>query len=113
MASPSDHKATIIDGKAIAQSIRNEIAAEVCHLSQKYGKVQTKPSIFSIKLGCKSLVGWLVEMENELANSFISRGMCEMPLVFSFRKSRISAVNGQNSEDTAGDIGIGGQTNRP
>ncbi|KAB2616244.1 bifunctional protein FolD 2-like [Pyrus ussuriensis x Pyrus communis] len=39
MASQSDHKATIIDGKAIAQTIRNEIAEEVRHLSQKYGKV--------------------------------------------------------------------------
>ncbi|XP_050244016.1 bifunctional protein FolD 2-like [Quercus robur] len=39
MASPSDHKANIIDGKAIAQTIRNEIAAEVHQLSQKHGKV--------------------------------------------------------------------------
>ncbi|KAK6260209.1 hypothetical protein SCA6_014683 [Theobroma cacao] len=39
MASPSDHKATIIDGKAIAQTIRSEIADEVHHLFQKYGKV--------------------------------------------------------------------------
>ncbi|ONH93865.1 hypothetical protein PRUPE_8G257500 [Prunus persica] len=39
MASQSDHKAAIIDGKAIAQTIRNEIAEEVRHLSQKYGKV--------------------------------------------------------------------------
>ncbi|KAA8543114.1 hypothetical protein F0562_021391 [Nyssa sinensis] len=39
MALPADHKATIIDGKAIAQTIRSEIASEVCHLSQKYGKV--------------------------------------------------------------------------
>ncbi|KHG01465.1 Bifunctional FolD [Gossypium arboreum] len=39
MASPSDCKATIIDGKAIAQTIRSEIADEVRHLSQKYGKV--------------------------------------------------------------------------
>ncbi|KAL3717587.1 hypothetical protein ACJRO7_009083 [Eucalyptus globulus] len=36
---PSDHKAQIIDGKAIAQTIRSEIASEVSHLSQKYGKV--------------------------------------------------------------------------
>ncbi|XP_030532666.1 bifunctional protein FolD 2 isoform X2 [Rhodamnia argentea] len=36
---PSDHKAKIIDGKAIAQTIRSEIASEVSHLSQKYGKV--------------------------------------------------------------------------
>ncbi|OWM78051.1 hypothetical protein CDL15_Pgr018620 [Punica granatum] len=35
----SDHKASIIDGKAIAQTIRSEIAAEVRDLSQKYGKV--------------------------------------------------------------------------
>ncbi|GMN38046.1 hypothetical protein TIFTF001_007305 [Ficus carica] len=38
-SSPSDHKATIIDGKAIAQTIRSEIAAEVRHLSEQYGKV--------------------------------------------------------------------------
>ncbi|KAK9983781.1 hypothetical protein SO802_033306 [Lithocarpus litseifolius] len=35
----SDHKANIIDGKAIAQTIRNEIASEVHHLSNKHGKV--------------------------------------------------------------------------
>ncbi|XP_047307888.1 bifunctional protein FolD 2 [Impatiens glandulifera] len=40
MASESEQKsATIIDGKAIAQTIRNEIASEVSILSQKYGKV--------------------------------------------------------------------------
>ncbi|XP_059625699.1 bifunctional protein FolD 2 [Cornus florida] len=39
MASPSDHQATVIDGKAVAQTIRSEIASEVRHLSQKYGKV--------------------------------------------------------------------------
>ncbi|EEF30510.1 bifunctional protein FolD 2 [Ricinus communis] len=39
MAAPSDHKATIIDGKAIAQTIRSEIADEVRQLSEKYGKV--------------------------------------------------------------------------
>jgi hypothetical protein len=39
MAAPLDHKASIIDGKAIAQTIRNEIAAEVHNLSQKHGKV--------------------------------------------------------------------------
>lgn len=39
MASPSDHKAAIIDGKAIAQTIRSEIASEVKLLSEKYGKV--------------------------------------------------------------------------
>ncbi|PIN05367.1 Methylenetetrahydrofolate dehydrogenase/methylenetetrahydrofolate cyclohydrolase [Handroanthus impetiginosus] len=35
----SDHKATIIDGKAIAQTIRSEVAVEVRHLSETYGKV--------------------------------------------------------------------------
>ncbi|XP_075520558.1 bifunctional protein FolD 2 [Primulina tabacum] len=35
----SDHKATIIDGKAIAQTIRSEVAAEVRRLYQTYGKV--------------------------------------------------------------------------
>ncbi|KAL7125619.1 hypothetical protein ABFS83_14G129200 [Erythranthe nasuta] len=35
----SDQKATIIDGKAIAQTIRSEIAVEVKHLSQTYNKV--------------------------------------------------------------------------
>lgn len=39
MASPSDHQATVIDGKAIAQTIRSEIASEVTTLSQKYSKV--------------------------------------------------------------------------
>ncbi|KAM7527082.1 hypothetical protein LguiB_030492 [Lonicera macranthoides] len=40
MASPSsDHKAAIIDGKAIAQTIRSEISSQVCLLSDKYGKV--------------------------------------------------------------------------
>lgn len=39
MASSPDHKATIIDGKAIAQTIRSEIATEVRLLSEKYGKV--------------------------------------------------------------------------
>ncbi|KAF2314974.1 hypothetical protein GH714_037401 [Hevea brasiliensis] len=39
MASPSDHKATIIDGEAIAQTIRSEIADDVRQLSEKYGKV--------------------------------------------------------------------------
>ncbi|PSR86004.1 Methenyltetrahydrofolate cyclohydrolase [Actinidia chinensis var. chinensis] len=40
MASKSeDRKAIKIDGKAIAQTIRSEIASEVRHLSQKYGKV--------------------------------------------------------------------------
>ncbi|KAI9180917.1 hypothetical protein LWI28_009427 [Acer negundo] len=39
MASPSDQKATIIDGKAIAQTIRSEIANEVGLLYQKYDKV--------------------------------------------------------------------------
>ncbi|XP_058179757.1 bifunctional protein FolD 2 [Rhododendron vialii] len=41
MESQSDQKkeATIIDGKAIAQTIRSEIASEVRHLSDKYGKV--------------------------------------------------------------------------
>ncbi|XP_057776578.1 bifunctional protein FolD 2-like isoform X1 [Salvia miltiorrhiza] len=35
----SDHKVTIIDGKAVAQTIRSEIAAEVRRLSETYGKV--------------------------------------------------------------------------
>ncbi|KAM7495883.1 hypothetical protein LguiA_020297 [Lonicera macranthoides] len=39
MASPSDQKAAIIDGKAIAHTIRSEIASEVLLLSQKYSKV--------------------------------------------------------------------------
>ncbi|CAK7351723.1 unnamed protein product [Dovyalis caffra] len=39
MASQSDHKATVIDGKVIAQTIRSEIAEEVRQLSEKYGKV--------------------------------------------------------------------------
>ncbi|XP_004290770.1 PREDICTED: bifunctional protein FolD 2 [Fragaria vesca subsp. vesca] len=39
MASQSEGQAKIIDGKTIAQTIRSEIAEEVHHLSQKYGKV--------------------------------------------------------------------------
>ncbi|PNT12667.1 hypothetical protein POPTR_011G098600v4 [Populus trichocarpa] len=39
MASQSEHKATVIDGKLIAQTIRSEIAEEVRQLSEKYGKV--------------------------------------------------------------------------
>ncbi|KAL6208444.1 hypothetical protein ACLB2K_019393 [Fragaria x ananassa] len=39
MESQSEGQAKIIDGKAIAQTIRSEIAEEVRHLSQKYGKV--------------------------------------------------------------------------
>ncbi|KAH6808469.1 Amino acid dehydrogenase family protein [Perilla frutescens var. frutescens] len=35
----SDHKATIIDGKAIAQTIQSEIADDVRRLSKTYGKV--------------------------------------------------------------------------
>ncbi|XP_057769312.1 bifunctional protein FolD 2-like [Salvia miltiorrhiza] len=35
----SDHKVTIIDGKAVAQTIRSKIAAEVCRLSETYIKV--------------------------------------------------------------------------
>lgn len=39
MSSGSDHQATVIDGKAIAQTIRSEIASEIKILSEKYGKV--------------------------------------------------------------------------
>ncbi|KAL8533584.1 hypothetical protein ACS0TY_009838 [Phlomoides rotata] len=35
----SDHKATVIDGKAVAQTIRSEIAAEVHRLFEAYKKV--------------------------------------------------------------------------
>ncbi|XP_076938987.1 bifunctional protein FolD 2-like [Bidens hawaiensis] len=38
MALPADHKAHIIDGKLIAQTIRSEIASEVSVLVEKYGK---------------------------------------------------------------------------
>ncbi|KMS99441.1 hypothetical protein BVRB_2g045600 [Beta vulgaris subsp. vulgaris] len=38
-ATSSENKASLIDGKAIAQCIRSEIADEVRLLSQKYGKV--------------------------------------------------------------------------
>ncbi|KAJ9171845.1 hypothetical protein P3X46_015154 [Hevea brasiliensis] len=48
MASPSDHKATIIDGTAIAQTIRSEIADDVRQLSEKYGKV---PGLAVVILG--------------------------------------------------------------
>ncbi|CAH9093098.1 unnamed protein product [Cuscuta epithymum] len=39
MSLGSDHKATIIDGKAIAQTIRSEIASEIQVMSAKYSKV--------------------------------------------------------------------------
>ncbi|CAL0311088.1 unnamed protein product [Lupinus luteus] len=42
--------ATVIDGKAVAQSIRSEIAAEVRVLSEKYGKV---PGLAVIIVGSK------------------------------------------------------------
>ena len=35
------HEAERIDGKAIAQAIRKEVAAGVTELRQKYGKVHT------------------------------------------------------------------------
>jgi 5,10-methylene-tetrahydrofolate dehydrogenase/methenyl tetrahydrofolate cyclohydrolase len=42
--------ATIIDGKAVAQTIRSEIAEEVRLLSQKYGKVCYVTPIFIFSL---------------------------------------------------------------
>jgi len=36
----TEHKAALIDGQAIAQTIRSEIATEVRLLSQNYGKVR-------------------------------------------------------------------------
>ena len=48
-SSPSDQTAKIIDGKAVAHTIRSEIAEEVRHLSEKHGKVvkfHTKETIF-------------------------------------------------------------------
>lgn len=39
MATSSEHTATIIDGKAIADTIRSEIADEVRALSQKFDRV--------------------------------------------------------------------------
>ncbi|ERN02178.1 hypothetical protein AMTRI_Chr02g223090 [Amborella trichopoda] len=39
MASEQKQEANLIDGKAIANTIRKEIASEVSYLSQKYGKV--------------------------------------------------------------------------
>nr|GMD70988.1 protein LOW PSII ACCUMULATION 1, chloroplastic [Ipomoea batatas] len=39
MSSGSDHQATVIDGKAIAQTIRSEIASEIKVMSEKYGQV--------------------------------------------------------------------------
>lgn len=40
----SDQTAKIIDGKAIAQTIRSEIAEEVRDLSEKHGKVRDHPN---------------------------------------------------------------------
>lgn len=54
MASQSDQhhnkEANIIDGKAIAQTIRSEIASEVLYLSNKYGKV---PGLAVVIVGCR------------------------------------------------------------
>lgn len=38
-SAPAAHEAELIDGKAIAQTIRKEVAAEVAKLHDKYGKV--------------------------------------------------------------------------
>lgn len=65
MASPSDHGASIIDGKAIAQTIRAEIAAEVHQLSLKYGKVSL---CLSLSLGLKVV-------------AFYSRGETAIPFI--------------------------------
>lgn len=59
-SSPSDHKATIIDGKAIAQTIRSEIATEVRDLSQKYGKVYIYLSLFLSLITYESSYGNLM-----------------------------------------------------
>ncbi|XP_022143448.1 bifunctional protein FolD 2-like [Momordica charantia] len=50
MASDSGHKATIIDGKEIAQTVRSEIAEEVSKLSEKYGKV---PGLAEVIVGSR------------------------------------------------------------
>lgn len=50
MATPSDHHATVIDGKAIAQTIRSEIALEVSTLSEKYSQV---PGLAVVIVGCR------------------------------------------------------------
>ncbi|XP_068647838.1 bifunctional protein FolD 2 [Aristolochia californica] len=50
MALEQKHQATIIDGKAVANTIRREIAAEVAQLSQKYGKV---PGLAVVIVGCR------------------------------------------------------------
>lgn len=49
-ASEAEHKAAIIDGKAIAQTIRSEIADEVRLLFDKYGKV---PGLAVVIVGCR------------------------------------------------------------
>lgn len=46
--SDAEH-AELIDGKAIAQTIRREVAAEVAKLCEKYGKV-----LFWLRLGMHS-----------------------------------------------------------
>ncbi|KAL0717055.1 hypothetical protein Bca4012_066377 [Brassica carinata] len=50
MASPSDQTAKIIDGKAIAHTIRAEIAEKVRHLSEKHGKVPGLAVVIVIEL---------------------------------------------------------------
>ncbi|GAB2209348.1 hypothetical protein Droror1_Dr00026559 [Drosera rotundifolia] len=49
-ASEAEHKAAIIDGKAIAQTIRSEIADEVRLLFDEYGKV---PGLAVVIVGCR------------------------------------------------------------
>ncbi|XP_076892260.1 bifunctional protein FolD 2-like [Bidens hawaiensis] len=50
MALPADHKAHIIDGKLIAQTIRSEITSEVSILVEKYGKA---PGLAVVIVGTK------------------------------------------------------------
>lgn len=60
MASEEQQPATakIIDGKAIAQAIRNEIAAEVRSLSETYGKVKARSRSVWFLVGDPEIARW-------------------------------------------------------
>uniref|UniRef100_A0A7C8YMK2 Tetrahydrofolate dehydrogenase/cyclohydrolase NAD(P)-binding domain-containing protein n=1 Tax=Opuntia streptacantha TaxID=393608 RepID=A0A7C8YMK2_OPUST len=54
----TEHKAALIDGKAIAQTIRSGIATEVRLLSQNYGKIKgdwIKPGAAVIDVGTNAV----------------------------------------------------------
>ncbi|XP_052201378.1 bifunctional protein FolD 2 [Diospyros lotus] len=64
-SSQEGKQANIIDGKAIAQTIRSEIAAEVSQLSQKYGKV---PGLAVVIVGSRKDSQSYVSMKRKACN---------------------------------------------